>query len=116
VTDTHTSHGPERRRYPRVNVQIPVELTAPGGAPLRTATQEISLCGCYIESLYTMDKGTKLSVALSLKDQVISCNAVVAARHPQVGNGIDFIDMDPDDRLKLNRHIAECVAARNAKL
>jgi hypothetical protein len=78
VTDTDTSHGPERRRYPRVNVQIPVELTAPGGAPLRTATQEISLCGCYIESLYTMDKGTKLSVALSLKDQVIRCNAVVA--------------------------------------
>jgi PilZ domain len=111
VTDTDTSHEAERRRYARVKVQVPVELCAPGGAPMRTVTQEISLCGCYIESLYTLDKGTKLTVGLSLKDCVIRCNAVVATKHPQVGNGIDFIDMDPNDRLLLNRHIAECVAA-----
>jgi hypothetical protein len=42
-----------------------------------------------------MDKGTKLSVSLSVKDHVIRCNAVVATKHPQVGNGIDFIDMAP---------------------
>jgi hypothetical protein len=62
---------------------------------MRTVTQEISLCGCYVESLFTMDKGTKLSVSLSVKDHVIRCNAVVATKHPQVGNGIDFIDMAP---------------------
>jgi hypothetical protein len=27
---------------------------------------------------------------------------VVATKYPQVGNGIDFIDIAPDDRLRLN--------------
>ena len=116
MTDPDTSRGPERRRYPRINIQIPIELTAPRGTPLRTLTQEISLCGCYIESLFTMDKGTKLNVGLSLKNHVIRCNGVVSTKHPQVGNGIDFIDMDPNDRLRLNRHIAECVATGKADI
>jgi c-di-GMP-binding flagellar brake protein YcgR len=115
VTDRDTSKGSERRRYPRLNVQVPVELTCVGGAPLRTLTQEISLCGCYVESLYTMEKATKLSVGLSVKDHVIRCNAVIATKHPQVGNGIEFIDMAPNDRLRLSEYIAECVLARNAQ-
>ena len=114
MVDTNPSHGADRRRYSRANVHIPLELSVPGGAPLRTVTQEISLCGCYVESLLTMEKGTKLSVGLSLNDCVIRCNGVVATKHPQVGNGIDFIDMDPNDRLRLNRHLADCVAADGA--
>jgi hypothetical protein len=100
---------------PASTFTFPVELTGAGGAPMRTMTQEISLCGCYVESLFTIEKGTKLSVGLSVKDQLIRCNAVVATKHPQVGNGIDFIDMAPNDRLRLSRYIAECILARNAQ-
>lgn len=74
---------------------------------MRTATDEISLCGCYIETMFTMEVGTSLSLALSLKDEVIRCAGVVATKYPQVGNGIDFIDMVPDDRLKLSAYITE---------
>jgi len=74
---------------------------------MRTATGEISLCGCYIETMFTMEIGTKLSVILSVESEMIRCTAVVATKYPQVGNGIDFIDMSQDDRLKLSRHIAE---------
>jgi hypothetical protein len=81
---------------------------------MRTATQEISLCGCYIETLFTIDKGTRLKLSLSVKDQVIRCNAIVATKFPQVGNGIEFIDMAPDDRLKLNEYIAEFVMTHDA--
>jgi hypothetical protein len=34
--------------------------------------------------------------------------AVVATRYPQVGNGFDFVDMKPEDRLKLNDFIVAC--------
>ncbi len=61
---------------------------------MRTSTDEISLCGCYIESMFTMDVGEKLSIAFSVND-VIRCTGVVATKYPQVGNGIDFIDMAP---------------------
>jgi len=74
---------------------------------MRTATDEISLSGCYIETMFTMEVGTRLGVTLSLGSEVIHCKAVVATKYPQVGNGIDFIDMAQDDRLALSRHIEE---------
>ncbi len=100
-------HDPERRRYPRLKVKVPVELKQADSAPMRTATEEISLCGCYVETMFTMEVGTKLSLALSLKDDVIHCIGVVATKYPQVGNGIDFVDMVPDDGLKLSAYISE---------
>jgi hypothetical protein len=96
------TQDPERRRYPRIKVKVPVELVCEGKAPMRTATDEISLCGCYIETMFTMDIGTRLSVSFSLSDGIVRCLGVVATKYPQVGNGIDFIDIAPDDRLRLN--------------
>jgi hypothetical protein len=31
----------------------------------------------------------------------------VATKYPQVGNGIDFTEMDPEDRLKLSESILD---------
>lgn len=90
-----------------MKADLPVELTLAGGAPLRTASNEVSLCGCYVESLFTMEKGTKLSVSLSLNGEIVRCTGIVATKHPQVGNGIEFIDMAPEDRLKLSEYIAK---------
>ena len=80
-------HDPERRRYPRLKAKVPIELKQEGSAPMRTATDEISLCGCYIETMFTMEVGTSPSLALSLKDDVIRCTGVVANKYPQVGMG-----------------------------
>ena len=97
-----TAHDPERRRYPRVKVRIPVELKYAENAPMRTATEDVSLCGCYIETMFTIDVGTRLGITLSLTHGTLRCSAVVATKYPQVGNGIEFIDITPEDRLKLN--------------
>jgi len=74
---------------------------------MRTSTDEVSLCGCYIETMFTMEVGTRLSLVFSCEDQKIWTNAVVATKYPQVGNGIDFIDMGPEDRLKLGDFLAQ---------
>jgi c-di-GMP-binding flagellar brake protein YcgR len=98
----------DRRRYPRVKVKIPLELrSGDGTTPLRTATDEISLCGCYIESMFTMDIGTKIELVFSLGETKIGGTGVVATKYPQVGNGIDFVSMTPEDRLKLHAFILE---------
>ena len=101
------AHDPERRRYPRVKAKVPVELKCTDATPMRTGTEEISLGDGYIETIFTMEVGTRLSLALSLKDDVIRCMGVVATKYPQVGNGIDFIDMVPNGRLKLSAYIAQ---------
>ena len=74
---------------------------------MRTATDEVSLCGCYIETMFTMDVGTRLALSFSCGDVQIPTNAVVATKYPQVGNGIDFIDMTAEDRLKLGEFLAQ---------
>jgi c-di-GMP-binding flagellar brake protein YcgR len=103
-----TSATPERRRYPRVKTTIPVELRSLGNAaPLRTQTDEISLCGCYIETMFTLDVGEKLELILWLGKEKVTTTAVVATRYPQVGNGIDFVDMAPEHRLKLSQFIRD---------
>lgn len=100
-------HDPERRRYPRLKAKIPVEIHCANSTPMRTATDEISLCGCYIETMFTMDVGTHMELVFSCGDQKISTNAVVATKYPQVGNGIDFINMSPELRLKLGEFLSQ---------
>ena len=107
------THDPERRRYPRVKAKVSVELLCPGKPMMRSATDEISLCGCYIETMFTLDIGTKLEVVLWIKEEKIPATGIVATKYPQVGNGIDFVEMSPHDRLKLSAFISECQPARN---
>ena len=101
--------GADRRRYPRVKARIPVELRSVANpTPSRAVTEELSLCGCYVETMFTLDAGTKVSLTLWLNDQRVHATAVVVTRYPQVGNGFDFTEMLPEDRLKLNDFIAAC--------
>ena len=101
--------GAERRRYPRVKAKIPVEIHLDQNTTAsRTATDEVSLCGCYIETMFTLDIGAKVALAFSVNGEQLRTTAVVATRYPQVGNGFDFVDMKPEDRLKLNDFIVAC--------
>lgn len=109
MTDT-AQHDSERRRHRRVKAKIPVEIRWVNSTPMRTAVEEISLCGCYIETMFTMEVGTRLSLVFSCGDHSIATDAVVATKYPQVGNGIDFVDMAPEDRLKLERFLSEAEA------
>jgi NAD(P)-dependent dehydrogenase (short-subunit alcohol dehydrogenase family) len=52
---------------------------------------------------YGMTKTAQISPN---QDKVIA-KGVVATKTPQVGNGIDFVEMDADSRLKLGEYIAE---------
>lgn len=72
---------------------------------MRTATDEISRCGWHIETMFTLQTGSRIGLALFLDDQVIRRTATVVPKYPQVGNGIDFIDMAQVDRLKLSKYI-----------
>src|SRR6266567_6125864 len=104
--DEKKSFDPERRRYPRVKAKVPVELLCSGKSQMRTTTDEISLCGCYIETMFTMDVGTKLGLAFWLHEEKIEAKGVIATKYPQVGNGIDFVEMTSRDRLKINEFLS----------
>lgn len=100
-------HSPERRRHPRIKAKIPIEIFCPGVAPMRASTDEISVCGCYVETMFTIDVGTKLTMKLSIGGEALQVSGVVVTKYPQVGNGIDFSEMRPSDSRKLDEFISE---------
>jgi hypothetical protein len=51
--------------------------------------------------MFTLDIGAKVVLTFSVNNEQLRTTAVVATRYPQVGNGFDFVDMTPVDRLKL---------------
>ncbi len=54
-----------------------------------------------------MEVGTKLAVVLSVEEQNIRAKGVVVTKYPQVGNGIDFVELSKDDGSKLSEFISE---------
>jgi hypothetical protein len=102
-----TPHDPEPP-LPKSESQRSDRADLLGQPAMRTSIDAISLCGCYIETMFTMEIGTKLDLVLWLNDEKITAKSVVVTKYPQLGNGIDFVEMRPEDRLKLNRYIATC--------
>jgi c-di-GMP-binding flagellar brake protein YcgR len=110
------SQKPERRRYPRFKAQLPVELrTAEDAAPIRTSTAEISVGGCYVESMFTLATGVKVVLTLWVDERTIRTHALVATRHQQVGNGFEFVKLSPDDRVTISDFIRSLPEANNSE-
>lgn len=96
-----TANPRERRQYPRLRVSVPVEIRADGAAcPVHGATLDLSLGGCYFETIFPFPVGTELDLKLDI-DTVLPISAVVVSSDPQVGNGIKFTKMLPEDRKAL---------------
>ena len=103
---SNTSGHSERRRHPRCKAAIPVELHLPGvSTPSRTITQEISVGGCYVETMFTLAVGTRLTMTLWLEDAPMNVSCVVATCHPQFGNGMEFVGMSEEDRQRLAKFV-----------
>jgi hypothetical protein len=98
-------HRTEHRAAPRIKVNVPVELFVPGNdVPLRGATSDLSESGCYIESIFPHPIGTVLEMSLQLNEKVLALGTVVT-RDPQVGNGIKFTKMLPEDQEELRKYL-----------
>ncbi len=91
----------ERRNNARIKVKVPVELHLENSdAPFRTATTDLSLLGCYIESIFPFPLGTVLEIKLQLTETLLVLGSVVTC-DPQVGNGIQFTKMLSEDIVEL---------------
>ncbi len=89
----------ERREFPRIKVNVPLEIeTEASASPIRCATADLSLSGCYVETIYPFPIGTHMDLQLSIGTTILIAVGTVVSCDPQVGNGIKFIRMLPEDR------------------
>jgi len=95
----------ERRKYKRFKINVPVEVhTDASETPLRCTTSDISLGGCYIESMYPFRVGTPLELKIQIADTLLVAARVVTC-DPQFGNGIEFLRILPEDRRELEKFL-----------
>ena len=95
----------ERREYTRLKVKVPIELYIEGNdSPVRGATSDLSLGGCYMETIFPLPIGTNLELKLQLEDTLLVLGTVVTC-DPQVGNGIRFSRMLPEDIEQLRIYL-----------
>jgi len=95
------SYPNDRRKYARIKLSVPVEIrTDAGGSPIRGTIADLSFGGCYIETIFPLPIGTNLDLRLFIETTILIAATVVAC-DPQVGNGIRFIRMIPEDREAL---------------
>jgi c-di-GMP-binding flagellar brake protein YcgR len=104
----------DRREYPRVKVSVPVEIHLDGQAsPIRCATTDLSVSGCYVESIFPFPVGTALDLKLQL-ETTLPIDATVVTCDPQVGNGMKFTRMLPEDRTALAAFVEAALKEKGA--
>ena len=100
------SRHSERRRFLRRSCSLPVQLRPPGQSyATNCETTDISLCGCYVKVIFPLPVGTVVDVRIGMGDTVVQAKAVVKTSHPGLGNGIDFMEMTPANKLQLEHYL-----------
>jgi c-di-GMP-binding flagellar brake protein YcgR len=95
----------DRRDYSRLKIRVPIEIEVEGGSgPIRGATADLSAGGCYIETMFPFPVGTTVDLKVQLENTLLVA-AIVVTCDPQVGNGIRFERMLPEDREELRKYL-----------
>jgi len=98
---------PERRDYARIKVKVPVELHfEDNDTPYRCSTADLSPLGCYIETMFPFPVDTPVELKLEANGTLLILGKIVTS-DPQVGNGIQFVKMLPEDIEQLRTFLDE---------
>ena len=74
---------------------------------LLARTSDLSLGGCYLDSMRPFPPGTKFHLGLTRDNQTFRCQAVVMYSHLNMGMGISFMEADTESRALLARWMRE---------
>lgn len=103
---SHVLAPPDRRRDPCRSVQVQIELREDGSdVPIRMNTTDLSRGGCYVALIITLPVGTCVTVTLWLSNCSVRMRGRVVTRHPQVGNGIKFLEFEDNGEQVLAQYL-----------
>jgi hypothetical protein len=86
----------ERRRMPRVPFVASAELLeVDTGTRMNAQVSELSLHGCYVDTLNPLPKGTSVYVKIFTEEYFFETPAIVVYCHSHLGMGLAFHDVKP---------------------
>lgn len=90
----------EHRCHVRVPLRLEVGWNGASGAR-EAVTTDISLGGCYVDSLAQMEVGKILSIEINLRTDRLSLYGEVLYQHPTIGFGVRFRNLTDFQRSML---------------
>ena len=103
----------DRRTAPRVKCTNSAEVYPSGEtAPIRTRTADLSQGGCFLEMPNPLPKGTKIRIALWIKDSKIWADGEVVTSTPGFGIGVKFTELAQQDKNYLREFLASMIRSR----
>jgi hypothetical protein len=101
---------PNKRKFPRLKVQIPIELADErGGGQMKTNATDMSGRGCYVETLLPAPRGTLLTATFWVSSEKVTSVSVVRTSDSGVGMGIEFIGLDEQGQQRLQGSLEKLV-------
>jgi c-di-GMP-binding flagellar brake protein YcgR len=92
----------------KVAVEVRLHVEKQARPPLRAQTADISLGGCYVEMMFTLEVRTKVYLTIFISDAKVNVEGIVVTRDLQVGNGVQFTAVSAEDNAKL-KHFLDTV-------
>ena len=86
-------------RYPFAADAEMLELES--GTRVSGVTSDLSLGGCFVCARRTLEVGARVRGRLMREGEKVRMLAVVRVVKPQVGMGLEFLDIDPDSNATL---------------
>ena len=100
----------ERRSAPRHAMVLAAEVVeVPRGAKLNARIADISLTGCYVDTLNPVPKGSEVRVRLTHGTETFVALGRVVYVSYGLGMGIAFVSLGDDQRALLARWFSEPV-------
>jgi len=94
-------HDKDRREAKRISYLCEVECEGAGMNRLATRINDLSMTGAFIDSLTCYPAGTSLRLRFHIKDQLIETTAEVRYSMPNMGMGVQFLALRPDQLAAL---------------
>ncbi|MBN1913490.1 MAG: PilZ domain-containing protein [Candidatus Omnitrophica bacterium] len=110
--------GIERRRYPRFETELPLDLAVDGYA-FRTTTENVSCIGAYCHLDKYLPPFTKIAIKLTLpihgqnrlESSVIACNGVIVRTEDDAAGGFNiaifFNEIREKQKQKISRYLSQ---------
>jgi hypothetical protein len=111
-----TPRGAERRQQPRFEASLPVEVKSTQGAPIRAEITDISLSGCYVNTLFPVPLDSVVTIVFWLGDDKLAVKGRARTSVLGVGCGIEFVELSAAASQRLAEYLANrCNPAKDRR-
>jgi hypothetical protein len=105
LTSLSSSERREAPRHPFIASAEETDLAS--GARLSARVSELSLKGCYLDTLNPFPKGTQIRLVIFHGGATFTAHATVIYPQPNMGMGVVFSSVEPEQREVMMKWLAE---------